>query len=70
MTLGFALERTPVSQVTSYGRDDPLMKDLRRSTQDLSHFKREITDALGQKITIRKGEKKKQGLLTKWKGEK
>lgn len=46
------------------------MKDLRRSTQDLSHFKREITDALGQKITIRKVEKKKQGLLTKWKGGK
>lgn len=45
------------------------MKDLRRSTQDLSHFKREITDALGQKVTIRKGEKK-QGLLTKWKGGK
>lgn len=39
------------------------MKDLRRSTQDLSHFKREITDALGEKITIRKGEKKNRAYL-------
>lgn len=45
------------------------MKDLRRSTQDLSHFKREITDTLGQKITIRKGEKK-TGLTYQMEGRK
>lgn len=39
------------------------MKDLRRHTQDLSHFKREITDALGQEITIRKGGEKNRAYL-------
>lgn len=45
------------------------MKDLRRPTQDLNHFKREITDALGKEITIRKGGKK-TGLNYKMEGRK